>query len=312
MPATAEDNDPIISAQGLRKTYSGRCVVDGIDFEIQRGECCGFLGPNGAGKTTTLRMLLGTTPPSAGTLEVLGYSVPRQAREMRQHVGVVPQQDNLDPDFSVLENLRVYARYFGINGQAANRRIEELLDFAQLRERADDPVTNLSGGMCRRLILARALVNEPELLILDEPTTGLDPQARQAIWQHLRGLRRGGMTLVLTTHYMEEAARLCDRVIIMDRGKILEQGKPAALVKKYIEPHVIEVHAPDAADWPKLTGIRLAERHECIGDTLFYYTHDERPLLDALSKHPELEFLHRPASLEDVFLRLTGRELRDA
>src|ERR1051326_2622782 len=211
----------VVEASGLSKLYDGRPVVDAIDLRVERGECFGILGPNGAGKTTTLRMLIGTTPPSAGRLEVLGHPIPDRARVMRRRIGVVPQGDNLDPDFTVTENLAVYGSYFDVSRASAAARIPELLSFAALESKAGAAIHTLSGGMRRRLILARALINEPDLLILDEPTTGLDPQARQLIWQRLRSLLGQDKTLILTTHYMEEAERLCDRLLIMDHGRIL-------------------------------------------------------------------------------------------
>jgi lipooligosaccharide transport system ATP-binding protein len=303
--------EAIVEAHGLVKRYGDRAVVDAIDLEVRRGECFGILGPNGAGKTTTLRMLLGTTPPTAGTLSVLGYPIPQQARLMRRHVGVVPQGDNLDPDFTVTENLAVYGSYFDLSAAEIRRRIPALLAFAALESKADAGITTLSGGMRRRLILARALVNEPTLLVLDEPTTGLDPQARQLIWQRLRSLLAQGKSLILTTHYMEEAERLCDRLLIMDDGKILVSGAPAALVHAEIEPHVLEVYGPGVGRWLAERGRALAERAETVGETVFCYAEDERPLVDDLCQRPELHFLHRPANLEDLFVRLTGRELRD-
>jgi lipooligosaccharide transport system ATP-binding protein len=256
-------------------------------------------------------MLLGSTPPSAGELEVLGMAIPQHARQMRKRVGVVPQQDNLDPDFTVTENLRVYASYFGLSSHQLSARINELLTFASLETRADAGIGTLSGGMKRRLTLARALVNQPDLLILDEPTTGLDPQARQVIWQRLRALLAQGKTLILTTHYMEEAERLCDRVIIMDHGKILALGTPGDLIKRFIEPHVLEIYGPSFEGWYQASGQRFVERTERVGETVFCYTRDERPLLADLIQHPELRYVHRPGNLEDVFLKLTGRELRD-
>jgi lipooligosaccharide transport system ATP-binding protein len=301
----------VVSAFGLTKRYDGHAVVDTIDFSVRRGECFGILGPNGAGKTTTLRMMLGTTPPSAGVLDVLGYSVPRHAREMRRHVGVVPQTDNLDPDFTVTENLRVYASYFDLPRGESARRIPELLAFASLEGRAGSALSTLSGGMRRRLTLARALVNDPSLLVLDEPTTGLDPQARQLIWQRLRSLLAQGKTLVLTTHYMEEAERLCDRLVILDQGRILVSGSPAELIARHIEPQVVEVYGPGVEAWHEARARARCERTEQVGETVFCYVRDERPLLDELHGHPELRFLHRPANLEDVFLKLTGREMRD-
>ena len=218
----------VVEARGLTKRYDGRPVVDVIDFQVERGECFGILGPNGAGKTTTLRMLIGATPPSAGHLEVLGWPIPGEAREMRRRIGVVPQGDNLDPDFTVTENLAVYASYFGIGRKILAERIPQLLAFASLESKANAAITTLSGGMRRRLIIARALINRPDLLVLDEPTTGLDPQARHLIWQRLRSLLAEGTTLVLTTHYMEEAERLCNRLVILDHGKILVSGSPGS------------------------------------------------------------------------------------
>lgn len=301
----------VIRASRLIKRYGHYPAVNGIDIEVRTGECWGLLGPNGAGKTTFLRMVIGNTPPSSGQLQVLGYPIPEQATIMRQHIGIVPQKDNLDPDFTVAENLLTYAAYFGLSGTRINQRIQELLAFAALEGKRDAYINTLSGGMQRRLSLVRALINEPELLILDEPTTGLDPQARQVIWQRLRALRSQGMTLVLTTHYMEEAERLCDRVTVMDHGRILDSDRPEGLIRKYIEPHVVEVYGPDLKTWHHQTGITLAERSEQVGETMFYYSTDERPLLDALNQRPELTYLHRPANLEDVFVKLTGRELRE-
>jgi lipooligosaccharide transport system ATP-binding protein len=301
----------VIEARGLIKRYGDRAVVDGVDINVDAGECWGLLGPNGAGKTTLLRMLLGQTPPSSGRLRVLGYPVPQQSRAMRRRVGVLPQNDNLDPDFTVAENLRTYGDYFALGGPTLERRIDELLAFAALQARAGDTTAVLSGGLQRRLSMVRALINEPELVVLDEPTTGLDPQARQMIWQRLRQLRMSGITLVLTTHYMEEAQRLCDRVTIMDHGRILDSDAPAALIRRHIEPHVVEVYGSGAARWHTANGRELAQRSEHVGETVFYYADDERRLLAALQRQQELTFLHRPANLEDVFVKLTGRELRD-
>lgn len=301
----------VVEARGLTKRYGGLTVVDGIDLDVRAGECFGLLGPNGAGKTTTLRMMLGMTPPDGGSLHVLGHPIPAQAREMRAQLGVVPQQDSLDPDFSVLENLRTYARYFGLRGPEVEARIQELLSFANLSQRAGARIDELSGGMKRRLSLARALVNSPQLVILDEPTTGLDPQARQLIWQRLRMLIVQKRTLILTTHYMDEAQRLCDRIAIMDHGRILDVDAPAALIRRHIEPHVVEVHGPEVDAWLASEGRALAARSEKVGETLFCYTDDHRALMESLSRHPALQYLHRPANLEDVFLKLTGRDLRE-
>ena len=302
---------PLVEARALRKAYGGRAAVDGVSFQVPPGECWGLLGPNGAGKTTLLRMLLGKTPPDSGRLQVLGHPVPREAVAMRCRVGVVPQHDALDPDFTVRENLRVFGSYFGLSRERVDARLPALLEFAALTGREDAYINTLSGGMQRRLSLSRALLNEPELLVLDEPTTGLDPQARQLIWQRLRALRARGLTLVLTTHYMEEAERLCDRITVMDDGRLLDSGTPPALIARHIEPQVVEVHGGNAGSWHDGLGPDLWQRHEQVGDTHFYYCRDPGPLLAAVESAPGLRFLHRPANLEDVFLKLTGRELRD-
>lgn len=303
--------DIIVHARGLAKHYDTFTAVAGIDFSVARGECFGLLGPNGAGKTTTLRMLMGATPPSHGTLEVLGYSIPAHARAMRARLGVVPQQDNLDPDFSVLENLLSYGSYFGLQGAMLRKRAHELLEFAQLTTRAQAKISALSGGMKRRLTLARALINDPDILILDEPTTGLDPQARQVLWARLRELLNQGKTLLLTTHYMDEAERLCHRLIVLDQGKILVEGSPQALMDTHIEPHVVEVHGPTAPTWFAEQGYACCVRGEQVGETIFCYAYAEQPLLASLRAAPTLRFLHRRANLEDVFLKLTGKELRE-
>jgi len=306
----AQAPDSIVSARGLSKRFGDYNAVDGIDFEIKRGLCFGFLGPNGAGKTTTLRMLLGLSPMSAGSLSVFGLPIPEQARAVRARVGIVPQADNLDPDFSVAENLEIYAAYFGIPKQLAAPRIERLLEFAALTERRTAKVDTLSGGMKRRLIIARALINEPELVVLDEPTTGLDPQARHIIWGRLAELRASGTTLILTTHYMEEAERLCDELIIMDHGHILDQGSPAELISRHVETEVIEVRGERSVLFEPVArdcGCRI----ERMGTSLYCYTNTAGALIAHLQSTPGMVFLHRPAGLEDVFLKLTGRELRD-
>ncbi|ALG68055.1 ATP-binding cassette domain-containing protein [Beggiatoa leptomitoformis] len=303
----------VVAAEQLSKMYGQQSVVKSINFNVYQGECCGILGPNGAGKTTTLRMLIGSTPPSGGRLTVLGATIPDQAREMRARIGVVPQQDNLDPDFSVTRNLEIYGSYFGLSQAMLQARIPEILEFASLQHKANALINMLSGGMQRRLSLARALINQPELLVLDEPTTGLDPQARQLIWQRLRRLKNDGLTIILTTHYMEEAERLCDRLIIMDNGKILDQGSPRDLIERYIEPQVVEVHGVDVQQWHDQVGKTAPLRSEQVGDTWFYYGRGQAitQLLQTLENRQALRYLHRPASLEDVFLKLTGRELRD-
>jgi len=299
-----------LRARALRKRYGDLEVVSGIDLDVAPGECFGLLGPNGAGKTTTLRLCLGLTYPDAGDIELLGEPVPARAREARRRVGVVPQFDNLDPDFTVAENLRVYGRYFGMSRAAVAARVPELLEFAGLAGRADARINMLSGGMKRRLTLARALINDPLLLVMDEPTTGLDPQARHLIWERLRRLTQEGKTLVLTTHFMEEAERLCHRLAIMDRGRLIAAGSPRALIAEHIEPQVVEVHGSGLDRWLE-DARRLAPRVERAGDTAFVYAADAAPLIGTLRERHELSYLHRPASLEDVFLKLTGRDLRD-
>lgn len=295
----------------LRKSYGNREVVAGIDLELRSGECFGLLGPNGAGKTTTLRLCLGLTDPDGGGITMFGLPVPQKAREARQRVGVVPQADNLDPDFTVCENLLVYGRYFGLAESEIRRRIPGLLEFAGLAMRGDARIQTLSGGMKRRLTLARALINDPDLIFLDEPTTGLDPQARHLIWERLRNLMNQGKTLFLTTHFMDEAERLCHRLAIMDRGRIVTCGAPRELIARYIEPQVVEVFGDGAERWAEDFGRRASERCEKTGETIFCYTHDADPIVHHLDGRNGLRYLHRPANLEDVFLKLTGRELRD-
>jgi lipooligosaccharide transport system ATP-binding protein len=301
----------VLSARQLRKSYAGQRVVDGVDLAIARGECFGLLGPNGAGKTTTLRLMLGLIEPDSGSLELLGHAVPKQAREARLHVGVVPQMDNLDPDFTVEENLLVYGRYFGMADAEIRARIPQLLEFANLAHKRDVKIPALSGGMKRRLTLARALVNDPEVVFLDEPTTGLDPQARHLIWQRLRELTQQGKTLLLTTHFMDEAERLCHRLAILDQGHIISAGTPRDLIARTIEPQVVEVFGEQAAAWASGHAVRYATRFEVSGETAFCYVKDAQPLLQHLQEYGGLRYLHRPANLEDVFLKLTGREMRE-
>ena len=301
---------PILNARALTKRYGDFEAVSGIDLAIEAGECFGLLGPNGAGKTTTLRLLLGLVAPDDGSIDLLGLGVPQQAREARAKVGVVSQMDNLDPDFTVRENLVVYARYFGLSKRDALARVPELLQFAELEHRADARIQALSGGMKRRLTLARALINDPDILFLDEPTTGLDPQARHMMWQRLRRLLAQGKTIVLTTHFMEEAERLCDRLVIMDHGKIITLGTPRELISTHIEPHVCEIYGDDLERW-RSAHDHLCQRVETSAETLFCYSDDPDRLLPAQHAHPQLRFLNRAANLEDVFLKLTGRDLRD-
>ena len=300
----------VLSARALTKSYGGLEVVRGIDLAVASGECFGLLGPNGAGKTTTLRLCLGLTHPDGGAIELLGEPIPARAREARMRVGVVPQFDNLDPDFTVTENLLVYGRYFGMPAKAIAGRVPALLEFAGLTGRADAKINTLSGGMKRRLTLARALVNDPQLLFMDEPTTGLDPQARHLIWERLRRLTQEGKTIILTTHFMEEAERLCNRLAVMDSGRIIAAGTPRSLIAEHIERQVVEVHGPGYELWMQRAK-SLAPRVERAGDTVFCYGADVEPVLKSLAGNAELSYLHRQANLEDVFLKLTGRDLRD-
>jgi lipooligosaccharide transport system ATP-binding protein len=301
---------PTLKLSGLTKRYGDAVVVDGLDLELAPGRCHGLLGPNGAGKTTTLRLALGLIGADAGTVELLGHTLPEQGGLARARVGVVPQMDNLDPDFTVRENLQIYGRYFGLSRREMAERIPALLDFAGLAAKADVALATLSGGMKRRLTLARALVNDPDLVILDEPTTGLDPQARHLIWQGLRRLMAQGKTLLLTTHFMEEAERLCDDISILDQGRVIAQGGPRDLIRAHIEPHVVEIYGDGLAEW-RTCASAWCRRCEQAGETLFCYTEAPEKVVAELETQPGLRYLHRPANLEDVFLKLTGRDLRD-
>src|SRR5438093_3913800 len=303
--------DAVLQVIGLRKSYGANEVLCGLDFHIYRGECFGLLGPNGAGKTTTLRCCLGLTDPGAGTITLVGEPVPKAAREARVRVGVVPQMDNLDPDFTVVENLAIYGRYFSVPNGILDQRIPRLLDFAGLASKGGANIRTLSGGMKRRLTLARALINDPELLILDEPTTGLDPQARHLIWDGLRQLLTQGKTILLTTHFMDEAERLATRLAVIDHGKLIASDTPPALIATHVEPEVVEVYGDDAKAWADVHGRRLARRLELAGETAFCYAEDAKPLLADLATRAGVRYLHRPANLEDLFIKLTGRELRD-
>jgi lipooligosaccharide transport system ATP-binding protein len=310
-----------VRCRALAKEYRSRegapvPAVRGIDLEVPAGTLFGFLGPNGAGKTTLMKMLHAAFPPTSGTAEVLGLDVARDAAELKARLGVVPQENNLDPDFSVEKNLTVHARYYDVPRAEARRRARELLDFVGLTEKAREPVEHLSGGMKRRLILARSLVNEPRLLILDEPTTGLDPQSRHLVWSKVRDLRRQGLTVLLTTHYMDEAERLCDELVIVDGGRILVRGAPADLIARHASRDVLELgFAGDARarerELRALPGVGDA-RIEFVGDRALLYLDDaERALHEATARLAPQEALVRRASLEDVFLRLTGRALRE-
>jgi lipooligosaccharide transport system ATP-binding protein len=300
----------ILKVASLRKNYGSLTAVDGISFGVQPGECFGLLGPNGAGKTTTIRMLYGYTPRDAGQLEVFGLDIDKGLREIKRRIGICQQEDSLDPDLSVRDNLVGYARYFAIPKQEAERRADELLGFFALKNRAKDKIAVLSGGLKRRLMLARALVNKPELLILDEPTTGLDPQSRQLLWLKLAELKKQGLTILLTTHYMEEAERLCDRLVIVDHGRILVEGKPAALVQERVGHTVMEIADPDQKLRDFLT--REGCRVEDLGSRLLVYLDNGDELFLKLTREVRTEgCMLRPAGLEDLFLQLTGRELRE-
>ncbi len=301
----------VLSAHSLRKSYGDQVVVDDVSITLNKGECYGLLGPNGAGKTTTLRLMLGLIEPDGGELSLLGHAVPRHAREARLRVGVVPQVDNLDPDFTVTENLLVYGRYFGMKDNEIKARIPALLAFANLTHKRDVKIPTLSGGMKRRLTLARALVNDPDIIFLDEPTTGLDPQARHLIWQRLHELTVQGKTLLLTTHFMDEAERLCHRLAILDHGRMVAEDSPRELIAQHIEAQVVEVFGEQAEAWVHEHAAHYSDRYEVSGETAFCYVNDAQPLLKHLQAQHELRYLHRPANLEDVFLKLTGREMRE-
>jgi lipooligosaccharide transport system ATP-binding protein len=302
-----------LAVSQLRKSYAGNPVVAGLDFAVQPGTCFGLLGPNGAGKTTTLRLCLGLTAPDGGDIRLAGRPIPAEAQAARARVGVVPQFDNLDPDFTVTENLLVFGRYFGIPREQTRARLPQLLEFAGLSGKADARLATLSGGMKRRLTLARALVNDPDIVFLDEPTTGLDPQARHLIWDRLKQLKAAGKTLILTTHFMDEAERLCDTLVVIDHGKKIAEGSPRELIAQYIEPQVVEVYDEAGGDLPAFVEARrsLSERVELSGETAFFYCRDPQPLLVALAGASGLRYVHRASNLEDVFIKLTGRELRD-
>ena len=301
---TGSNGQPLVHARNLVKRFGEFVAVDGIDFDLQRGEAFGFLGPNGAGKTSTMRMIGCVSPVTDGTLRILGMDPARDGVKIRGRLGVVPQQDTLDLDLTVRENIVIYGRYFGRPGAELAARVPRLLQFMQLGERADAKVMQLSGGMKRRLIIARALIADPELIILDEPTTGLDPQARVLIWRRLVDLKREGKTLLLTTHYMDEAQRLCDRIIIIDGGKVLDEGSPRELIDRHTRDYVVEVSKPLPAGLDE-GGL---ERND-IGDAVLYYTNDPGDVTARLPTHAT--HTTRPANLEDVFLRLTGHSLRE-
>jgi lipooligosaccharide transport system ATP-binding protein len=309
---TSDDATPLIVARGLTKRFGTFTAVDGVDFDVQAGEVFGFLGPNGAGKTSTMRMIAAVSPVTAGTLRVLDRDPSVEGPAIRARIGVVPQENNLDEELSVVDNLFIYGRYFGLPRAQVRARIDELLDFAQLSERANDRVTVLSGGMKRRLVIARALINTPVLVLLDEPTTGLDPQARHLVWDRLRSLTQQGVTLLLTTHYMDEAEQLCDRLVVMSDARIVAEGSPRDLIAEYAGREVLELRfAPGRLDGA-IAGVRgVGVRQEALADRVVIYGDDAEQLTAAvMERGVEVEsMLVRRASLEDVFLRLTGRAL---
>ena len=314
MPKKSNVAEDMIIAKGLTKVYGDFKAVDGIDFTVKRGESFGLLGPNGAGKSTTMKMIASTSQRTSGELLILGKDPNKNGPEIRAHLGVVPQQDNLDRELKVWENLMVYGRYFGLSRKWLKVKINELLEFAQLVEKRNNKVEELSGGMKRRLTIARALVSEPEILMLDEPTTGLDPQARHILWDRLFRLKELGVTLVITTHYMDEAEQLCDRLMVMDKGKIMAEGSPAQLIKKYSSKEVLEVRFGSDNNAKVAEQIQgIGERLEILPDRILVYTDNGEKALEKIVKkglHPVTSLVRR-SSLEDVFLRLTGRSLVD-
>lgn len=302
--------DPIFRITGLHKRFGDNLVVNDLSLAIMPGECLGVIGPNGAGKTTTIRMCLGQAAPDSGQIEAFGLPIPEQVREAKKRIGVVTQFDSLDPDFTCAENLRVYGRYFALPRQVIEERIPKLLEFSALQAKADARPGELSGGMKRRLSLGRALINDPDLLLLDEPTTGLDPQARHLMWERLQNLLQQGKSILLTTHFMDEAERLCDRLIVLDHGRKIAEGTPRGLIGKHLESDVIEVYG-DGAKHVAQRHAGMASRVETSGETVFFYLRDPKQLLQALANDHSVRYLHRPANLEDLFLKLTGRQIRD-
>jgi lipooligosaccharide transport system ATP-binding protein len=303
-----------VEARGLEKRFQTTVAVDGIELEIPVGGCFGFLGPNGAGKTTTIKMITCVSPPTAGQLYVLGRSVLDERRAIKARLGVVPQGMTLDGDLTARENLISFGAYHSLPRRESERRADELLEFAQLSERAGAEVEELSGGMQRRLLIARALVNDPELLVLDEPTTGLDPQARHLVWERLRRLKRGGKTLLLTTHYMEEAAQLCDQIVVLDHGRVIASGTPRELVRQNVAPRVVEVQGIETrADDVVRIADGLAQDVEAVGDRVLIYANDGEEIASRIRDAgvPHQALILREATLEDVFLRLTGHALVD-
>jgi lipooligosaccharide transport system ATP-binding protein len=303
----------LLNVENLVKRFSDNTVVDGLSFHISPGECLGVIGPNGAGKTTTLRMCLGLSTPDAGSITYFGnLSMPKEALAIKARLGVVAQMDTLDPDFTAEENLLVYGRYFGMRDRDIKARIAPLLEFGALTSKAKARPGELSGGMKRRLSLARALINQPQMLMLDEPTTGLDPQARHLMWERLQVLLQEGKSILLTTHFMDEAERLCSRLLVLDQGRKIAEGKPRDLIAEHLEHEVVEVFGQGAVALAQEAGLKaLAGRIEVSGETVFFYTQDSRALMHALEAWPALRTLHRPSHLEDLFLKLTGRQIRE-
>jgi lipooligosaccharide transport system ATP-binding protein len=301
----------VVAAKDLVKKFDELTAVDHISFQIEQGEIFGFLGPNGAGKSTTMRMIQAVSPITAGSLEVLDMDVTERPKEIKRLIGVAPQESNLDPDFSVLKNLTTYARYFRIPTAEADKRSRDLLEFMQLTEKGDAKIESLSGGMKRRLIVARALINDPKILILDEPTTGLDPQARHLIWERIRELKKRGTSIILTTHYMDEAEQLCDRLVIMENGKFLVEGTPKALIQQVVGPCVMEVMDPNGTEIEEYLG-SAGDHIERSADRIYVYSKQCQAVQnDFRKKYPEVYSTVRPATLEDVFLKLTGRRLKE-
>jgi len=304
-------NPAQLHCEHLSKRFGDNLVVDDLSFALYPGECLGVIGPNGAGKTTTFRICLGLTAPDSGSVTIFGEDMPTQALSIKSRLGVVSQFDSLDPDFSCAENLLVYGRYFGMKRANINARIPKLLEFASLTHKADAKPSELSGGMKRRLSLARALINDPLLLLLDEPTTGLDPQARHLMWERLQQLLQQGKSILLTTHFMDEAERLCDRLLVLDHGRMIAEGRPRDLIAQHLEPDVVEVYGGDTQALAHGVLRALAQRTEVSGDTVFFYTQTAQALLQALAAYPGVRTLHRPANLEDLFLKLTGWQIRE-
>jgi lipooligosaccharide transport system ATP-binding protein len=321
--------DSAVKATGLRKTYGDFVAVDGVDFEVPRGVCFGFLGPNGAGKTTIMRMIYRASPLTAGSMVILGHEAAggKNDRAIKARIGVVPQEDNLDEELKLRENLEVFARFYGMTRSKAKQRAREMIEFAQLGDKSESRIRELSGGMRRRALIARGLLGDPELIVLDEPTTGLDPQARLNLWDRLRELKRRNATLILTTHYMDEAEQLCDRLVIMDHGRIVAHGAPRELIREHVSSHVVEVALPTTSGRPAMAGPsrgaattngaiaelkQMAKRHDIHNDRLLMYVDDgEAVVTRAAQLLPDSETLLRRSTLEDVFLKITGRGLEE-